>query len=87
MWAKKSWSKWFEVIQLRTLSITYHEVSVLIQIWRVGSKCLKIKVLIKVFYECMNAFLPLEVRESVSELAFAFSKCDLLGLINFDFLD
>ena len=35
----------------------------------------------------MKAFLALEVRKSVSNLAFVFSKSDFLGLVDFDFLN
>ena len=35
----------------------------------------------------MKAFFTLEVRKSVSELAFIFGKSDFLGLIDFDFLN
>ena len=35
----------------------------------------------------IKTFLALKIRKSVPKLAFAFSKSDFLGLVNFDFLD
>ncbi len=86
-WLEKYWSK---VIWHRTPPIAYPKVSVSIQIYYSGSKCLRIEVSVKAFRRCMKAFLASRIRKSVLKLTFiklAFDKSDILDLVNFNFLD
>ena len=66
--------------------MAYSKALVLICIWNLGSKCLRIGASIKVFRKCIKAFLALEGRKSILE-ELIFAKSDFLGLVNFGFLD